>query len=73
MRVESTEGIIEVKIKEQGKVERIGNQMEEEVKKNVTEFLHNSYDVMANNPLDMKGASRAVIKYRLNVKKKLWQ
>lgn len=49
---------------------RIGSQLEKRVKKNVTEFLCNNYDIIAYNLANMKGVNREVIGHRLNIKKK---
>lgn len=43
--------------------------MEKLVKKEVTKFLPNNYDVMAYNPAQIKSVNRDVIKHRLNVRK----
>lgn len=43
--------------------------MPEQVKKDLTVFLKNNYDVMACNPLEMKAVSPDVIVHRLNHRK----
>lgn len=42
--------------------------MLEQVKKNLTKFFENNYDVMAYNPSKKKGVSPVMIVHRLNVK-----
>lgn len=44
--------------------------MKETIKKNVTEFLHDNYDIIAHSPANIKRVSRDVIEYRLNMNKK---
>lgn len=61
MKVEPTKGIVEVKIKEHGKLARIRSQMKDRVKRNITKFLYNNYDIMAYSPANMKEVSRKVI------------
>lgn len=43
--------------------------MEEEIKKNVIEFVQDNYDVIAYNPANMKRVSRKVIKAQVEYKK----
>lgn len=71
LKVELTEGDVKVKIAEQGKVTRIGSRMEKIVKNNVTKFFCNNYDVIAYRLTYMKGVSRDVTEYRLNMKKEV--
>lgn len=70
-KVEPAEGIVKMKIEEQGKIVKIRIQMEESVKKELIEFLHNNYDVMAYSLVEIKGVSRDVIKHRLNMRKEV--
>lgn len=68
VKVEPAKGIVKVNIDKQGRMVSIGSQMQEEVNKNVTEFLYSNYGMMVYNPIDMERVSRKVIKYSLNVK-----
>lgn len=43
--------------------------MEESVKKGITDFLLNNYNVMAYSLIEMKRVSKDVIVYRLNMRK----
>lgn len=68
-KLEPIKRIVKLKIDEQGKIAKIGNQMEKSVKKGLIDFLCNNYIVMPYVLVEMKCMRRDVIVHRFNVRK----